>query len=186
MALDTTVGGSASNSYVSVAEANTYFNNHYLAAKKTLWNTLAGPQKESVLKRSCQLLETLLVLDDQLSFGRLPVELVIDFGYDLSIHRSELNQKLQFPRNLDVDPIGDPFIPQEVKDAQCEQAVYLLAFDDTTLVTLIGGIVEEAVTAGAVKTYTKYSEGQPPTYLSPHVIELMRPFLRPTSRLRRG
>lgn len=186
MALDSTVGGSASNSYVTMAEANTYFTNHYLTAKKTLWNTLGGPQKESVLKRACQLLETLLVLDDQLSTGRLPVALVVDLGYDLSVHRSEYNQRLQFPRNLDVDLTGAPFVPQEVKDAQCEQAVYMLAFDDTTLITLQQGIVEEAVTAGAVKSYTKYSEGMAPSYLSPQVIELMRQYLRPTSRLRRA
>jgi hypothetical protein len=171
---------------VTLNEANAYFNSHYLTAKKTAWTALASPQKESVLKRACQLLETLLVLDDQLSTGRLPVALVVDLGYDLSVHRSEYNQRLQFPRNLDVDLTGEPFVPQEVKDAQCEQAVYLLAFDDTTLITIGQGIVEDAVTAGAVKSYTKYSEGKAPTYLSPHVIELMRPYLRPTSRLRRA
>lgn len=186
MALDVTVGGSASNSYVTVGEADKYFNTHYITAKKTAWSALTQPQKESALKRACQQLETLKVLDDELSTGRLPIALVIDYGYDLSLHRAEINQKLQFPRNLDVDPTGTPFVPQELKDAQCEQAVYLLAFDDTALITTAQGVVEEAVTAGPIKSYTKYSEGSTPTYLAPIVLELMRPYLRYTGRLRRN
>jgi hypothetical protein len=125
------------------------------------------------------------VLDDELSAGRLPIELVIDYGYDLTIHRAEIDQKLQFPRNLDLDTTGEPYVPQDVKDSQCEQAVYLMSFDDTALITSTQGILEEAVTAGAVKSYTKYAEGRPPTYLSPMAIELMRPYLRTSGRLRR-
>ena len=186
MSLATTVGGSDSNSYVTVNEANTFFNNHYIVAKKTTWATLSQPQKESALKRACQQLETLRVLDDDYTTGSLPVALVTDAGYDLTIHRAVIDQKLQFPRNLDLDTAGSPYVPQEVKDAQCEQAVYLLSFDDTALVTTTQGIVEEAVTAGAVKSYTRYTEGGTVTYLSPMVIELMRQFLRPSGRLKRA
>ena len=188
MALDTTVGGENSNSYVTVSEALTFFNNHYITSKRTAWLALTAPQRESVLKRACQQLETLKVLDDELSSGRIPVELTIEFGWDLSIHRAEEHQRLQFPRNLDIDSSNNIFIPQEVKDSQCEQAVYLLAFDDTALITGTQGILEEAVTAGAVKSYTKYagSAGNAPTYLSPMVIELMRPFLRTSGRVRRA
>jgi hypothetical protein len=186
MALDATVGGSTSNSYVIVQEADRYFNTHYITAKKTTWSALGQPQKESALKRACQQLETLKVLDDELSTGRLPIALVIDFGYDLTLHRAEINQKLQFPRNLDIDPTGQPYLPQEIKDAQCEQAVYLLSFDDTTLVTLTQGVIEEAVTAGPIKSYTRYSEGYAPTYIAPIVLELMRPYLRYTGRIRRN
>lgn len=186
MALVTTVGGSTSDSYVSVSEANNYFNNHYITAKKTSWATLTQPQKESALKRACQQIETLRVLDDDFTTGSLPVALVIDAGYDLTIHRAVTNQRLQFPRNLDLDTAGDPFIPQEVKDSQCEQAVYLLSFDDTALITTTQGILEEAVTAGAVKSYTRYRDGASVSYLAPMVIELMRQFLRPTGRLKRA
>jgi hypothetical protein len=187
MALSATVGGSTSNSYVTMTEANNYFANHYQTAKKTAWLALAQPQKESVLKRSCQQIETLRMLDDDLSTGRLPVELVVELGYDLVLHRAEIGQRLQLPRNIDLDPSTEaPFIPQEAKDAQCEQAIYLLSFDDTALVTTNSGIVEEAVTAGAVKSYTRYAEGFAPTYLSPMVIELLRPFLRVSGRLRRA
>lgn len=186
MAIDATVGGENSDSYVTVNEATTFFNNHYITAKKTAWAALTQPQKESALKRACQQLETLRVLDDELSTGRLPIALMIDYGYDLSLHRAEINQRLQFPRNIDIDSSNVPFVPQEVKDSQCEQAVYLLSFDDTALVTSTQGIVEEAVTAGAVKSYTRYSEGHAPTYLAPMVVELMRPFLRTSGRLRRN
>ena len=186
MALDVTVGGSASNSYVTVGEADKYFSTHYITAKKTAWSALSQPQKESALKRACQQLETLKVLDDELATGRLPIALMIDYGYDLTIHRAEVNQKLQIPRNIDLDPFGIPLIPQEYKDAQCEQAVYLLSFDDSAIVTVTQGIVEEAVTAGPIKSYTKYSEGFAPTYIAPMVLELLRPFLRYTGRLRRN
>jgi hypothetical protein len=185
MALDTTVGGSTSNSYVSLGEANTYFNNHYATAKKAAWTALGSVQREFTLKRACQQLETLRVLDDQIATGRLPVELIIDLGYDVTIHRSEINQRLQFPRNLDLDSTGEPYIPQEIKDAQCEQAVYLLSFDDSPLTTTLQGVIEEAVTAGAVKSYTRYAEGHAPTYLSPMVVELMRPYFRSTSQMKR-
>jgi hypothetical protein len=186
MALDVTVGGSASNSYVTVGEADKFFNTHYITAKKTAWFALGQPQKESALKRACQQIETLKVLDDELSTGRLPIALMLDYGFDLTIHRAEINQKLQFPRNLDLDPAGIPYVPQELKDAQCEQAVYLLSFDDTPLVTMTQGIVEEAVTAGPIKSYVKYTEGSAPTYLAPIVLELMRPYLRYSGRLRRN
>jgi hypothetical protein len=186
MSLDTTVGGPTSNSYVSVSEANSYFNNHYSVAKKTLWNTLGQPQKEFALKRACQQIETICMLDDELSTGRLPIALVIDLGYDLSIHRAEFNQRLQLPRNLDVDVTGAPFVPQVAKDAQCEQAVYLLAFDDATLITMSQGITEDLTQAGPVKTFTKYAQGMAPTYLSPMVVELLREFFRITGRVRRA
>jgi hypothetical protein len=187
MALVVTVGGETSDSYVSVAEADTYFANHYSTAKQTVWEGLSSAQKESVLRRACQQLETLRVLDDELATGRLPVAFVVDlFQYDLTIHRAEIAQRLQFPRNLDITSTNTVFIPQEVKDSQCEQAVHLLSLDDSNLLTLSQGIIEDAVTAGAVRTYTKYSEGRIPTYLSPMVIELMRPFLRITGRVRRA
>lgn len=189
MAIVATVGGENSDSYVTVTEANAYFNVHYSLTKKAIWTATSGPQKEMLLKRACQLLETLKVLDNEFTTGTLPLALVIDYGYDLTIHKGATNQRLQFPRNVDVTSSGDLFIPQEVKDAQCEQAVYLLAFDDAALVTQLQGIEEEANTVGPIKTYVKYRAGGGAgntTYLSPMVVELMRPFLRPTSRVRRG
>lgn len=187
MALVTTVGGETSDSYVSVSEADKYFANHYSTAKTTTWTALSVLRKESVLKRATQQLETLKVLDSEYGSGALPMALIVDPAYEINIHRLEINQRLQFPRNIDIDSGGNGFIPQEVKDAQCEQAVHMLTFDEASLLQAAQGVVEEAVTAGPIKSYTRYAEGiGQATYFSPLVIELMRPFLRTTTRLRRA
>ena len=186
MALVTTVGGETSNSYVTVAEADRYFQGHYSLAKASAWAALTQPRKESALKRACQQIETLKMLDSEYTTGSLPIELVLSSGYDVSIHKLELNQRLQLPRNVDLDSAGVSYIPQEVKDAQCEQAVHLLTFDDAALLTVQQGIIAESVQAGPVQSYTKYAEGAVPTYISPMAVELLRPFLRISSRLRRS
>lgn len=188
MALDTTVGGEDTQSYVSVSEADKYFQNHYSTVKASTWAALSTGRKESALKRACQQLETLKFLDVEYgSVGRLPLALIDDIYADVTICKHEEFQRLQFPRNLDEDSAGDMFVPQEVKDAQCEQAVHLLTFDDAALTAIGQGIIEEAVTAGAVKSYTHYAEGGPaPSYLSPMAVELLRPYLRRSSRVRRN
>lgn len=186
MALDVTVGGETTASYVLVSEADKYFANHYSIAKNTAWTALTTPRKESVLKRACQQIETIKFLDTEYAVvGRLPLALIEDIYADITICKHEEFQRLQFPRNIDEDSTGDMFVPQEVKDAQCEQAVHLLTFDDAALLTIGQGIVEEAVTAGPVKSYTRYAEGVAPTYISPMAAELLRPFMRRSTRLRR-
>lgn len=186
MALDVTVGGESSNSYVSVGAANTYFLNHYSLSKAATWAALSQPRKESALKRACQQIETLKMLDNELAAGSLPLELVLNQHYDITIHKLELRQRLQFPRNLDVNSSGDGFIPTEVADANCEQAIHLFTFDDATLLTIQQGIKKEAQSAGPVKTFTEYTEGSVPTYISPMAIELLRPFMRRSTRVRRA
>jgi hypothetical protein len=187
MALDTTVGGETTNSYVSVSEADRYFAAHYSTAKNTAWTALTTPRKESALKRGCQQIETIKMLDVEYNVvGRLPLALIDDIYADITICKHESYQRLQFPRNIDEDSAGDMFVPQEVKDAQCEQAVHLLTFDDAALLTIGQGIVEEAVTAGAVKSYTRYSEGVAPSYISPLAAELLRPYFRRSTRVKRA
>jgi hypothetical protein len=187
MALDTTLGGEATTSYVSISEADRYFQSHYSTAKTSAWQALNAPRKESVLKRACQQIETIKFLDvEYASVGRLPLALIDDIYADITICKYEEYQRLQFPRNIDVNSTGDPFVPQELKDAQCEQAVHLLMFDDAALLTIGQGIVEEAVTAGPIKSYTRYSEGVAPSYISPMAAELLRPYFRRSTRVRRS
>lgn len=185
MALDNTIGGSASNTYVTQVEADDFFANHYSTAKSTLWASLNAAQKESVLKRGCQVLDSLRVLDTEIGSGALPIALVQRDTYDLTLHRLAVGQKLNFPRNIDLVPNSiDGLIPQEVKDAQCEQAIYLLAFDDSAMSTRLQGISDQSVAAGNVRIHTTIKEGG--TFMAPLVIELMRPFLRPTKKIRRA
>ena len=186
MALDVTVGGENSNSYQSIAGADAYFKNHYSLSKAAAWDELSTGRKESALKRACQQIETIKMLDSELGSGALPAALVLFEGYEITVHKMMQYQRLQFPRNLDMDSDGVAFIPLEVKDAQCEQAIHMIVFDDASLIQSQSGIVEEAVTAGEVKAYTKYAEGKIPTYISSMAAELLRPYFRNSSRVRRA
>ncbi len=186
MALDVTVGGENSNSYQSISGADAYFKYHYSISKAAEWDALSTGRKESALKRACQQIETIKMLDSELGSGALPSALVIFEGYEITVHKMMQYQRLQFPRNLDMDSNGVAYIPQEVKDAQCEQAIHMVLFDDTALQLGQSGVVEEAVTAGEVKAYNKYAEGRIPTYISAMAAELLRPYFRNSSRVRRA
>lgn len=185
MALDSTVGGANANSYVSLSEANTFFTNHYSAVKTSTWAALSDAQKEAVLKRATQVLDTLRVLDSEFAWGPAlasPFRLVSD--YDITIHRQMENQRLQFPRNIDLDANDAAYVPQDVKDAQCEQAIHLLTFDESALLTALSGVTEETLTAGPIRS--RQVIGRTGTFLSPLALELMRPYCRPTNRVQRA
>lgn len=179
MALITTPGGSTSNSYVSASDCDQYFNAHWNLAKSEAWAALSSKQKERLLLTSCSILETLRFLDDEYTYGGLPTALIADEGHDVTVRRYTANQRLSFPRNVD-----DGQVPQEVKDAQCEQAIFLVTFDESALAQQYQGIVEESVVVGSIRSYTNY--GRVGTMIAPMAIELLRPFLRNTKRLRRS
>lgn len=187
MAIDATIGGSASNSYVTRAEATTYFANHYSLSKSVAWAALTITQQDAALLRATQIVDGIRVLDTELGSGALPVALVAHDMYDLTIHRQMVGQILSFPRNIDLDINSAAFIPQAVKDSECEQAIFLIAFDDSALQTQMQGILSESVQAGPVSTSTHYgAAGAAGSYVSPIVMELMHPFIRPTRRLKRA
>jgi len=183
MALDTTVGGSTSDSYVSIADADTYFANHYSTTKSADWAALTSGQKESALRRGAQVIDSLRVLDTELGWGALPVALLEVDEYNLTIHRLQFNQRMQFPRNLDLEA-GVGFIPQNVKDAQCEQAVFLITFDDSVLQSSLQGITSETIQAGPIRVHQ--SLRQTGSFVSPMAVELMRIYFRPTKRIKRA
>lgn len=189
MALDATVGGATSNSYVTRAEAVTFFANHYSLAKSTAWVALTGLQQDAALMRACQILDSLRVLDDEFGYGPLPRALIVYTSNDLNIHRLGNNQLLSFPRNIDVDASLVPFIHPNVKDANCEQASHLLAFDESAMIAAMSGIAEETTRAGPITIHSRYSGrgfGGLGSMLSPISLELMRQFIRPTGRMRRA
>lgn len=108
MALITTVGGSTSNSYATVAEADTYFSLRYVTAS---WDALTTAQKEKALATATRQI-------DELNFreSRAGTEVEGDISY----------QRLQFPRSYMVDVNGAAIVAKEVKDAQCEQAYFIV------------------------------------------------------------
>ena len=184
MAIDATIGGADSNSYVTIVEADTYFKSHWSTTKMDLWLAMASKQKERLLMMSTNIIETLRFLDKNVGGGGLPEPFVDMMDSDVMVRKFYYGQRLSFPRNIDVTLEGDGEIPIPVKDAQCEQSVYLITFDEGTLATQYQGIVEESVVAGSVRAYANY--GRLGTMLSPVAAELLRPYLRPTRRFKRS
>lgn len=181
MALITTIGGTGSNSYVDIAFADDYFANHWSDAKSQLWSDKSTAQKERALLSAMSFLESLRILDYQFASGKLPLALIAQQN-DMTVHRAEVGQKLQFPRNVDIDYENtfETFIPQAVMESQCEQAIYLMAVDETPVVAQMQGIDSESASVDDIKTHTQYT-GRGHLF-APMAFQLMQEFVRPTSK----
>lgn len=113
MAFDATSGGASANSFVSVAEADTYFSYHRFAS---LWTEAETPDKEKALVMATRRLDT------ENYFGQ----------------KVTTTQALKWPRYdvFDEDGIAVPTtaIPQRIKDATCDLALEYLRSDPTSQV----------------------------------------------------
>jgi hypothetical protein len=191
--IDSTVGGTASNSYVSVAFANAYWADHYNATLSAQWDALSDGQKSSALIAACRVIETLRFTmqvtraDYTLRFNRL-TGTVIDMSY---LWREPVKfyqyQKLQFPRNLDVLPdTGALYIPPPITEAQCEQAIYLLNFDQTAMSNRLQGITMDKISVGRGQIDLTQEYASSGSSIGPMALEMVRPFLVMRNRVRRG
>lgn len=165
------------NSYVDTAFADDYWDGNFNTTKAAQWTALTANQKASALIAACRVLETLRFTypsrTDQLS-PYIP-------------YRLYAAQALQFPRTIDLDDPANAgnevnyFIPEGVKFAQCEQAVFLLTFDDAVLANQLAGIVQEYVKAGEVavsQTFANSKGGSSShSMVSPVALEFVRPYL---------
>ena len=106
MAIEATVGGENSNSYITLAEAEDYFAERLHA---DAWAGASEADKEKALLTACRHLEQLRYWD-----GNRPAF-------------TDPRQRLRFPRVIDTDAAGAFVIPHPVKEAQCEEALALLA-----------------------------------------------------------
>jgi hypothetical protein len=117
MALDATLGGSAANSYCTVAEADAYFSTSF---NRTVWTSASVPNKEIALIESSRLLDTMVVWR----------------GY-----RATVEQSIGWPRSYVYDPdrelgniaymdsgLGGPYLSSEVIPRQVKAIVYELAY----------------------------------------------------------
>jgi hypothetical protein len=184
--LDTSLSGSASNSYVDVAYCDDYWANHILTQRAALWAALTNSQKINLLIRACGVVETLrftstrsLPQGYELSYDRRLHE-VIALNKDITPVRFFYYQKLQFPRNLDRDFLtGQSFVPEPVKIAQCEQAGYLLSFDESALSASLQGISHDQAKVGSLST--RQNLRQDGTSIAPMALEQVRPYLLKSS-----
>lgn len=193
LTISSTIGGEFSNSYVDVAFADDYFLDHYDSAKQGAWEALGELQKEVLLISACRVLETARFTNQveseefnlfyELATGKVRLGL----PERASPVRYLTHQNLQFPRNLDVDQAGNLFIPESVKTAQCEQAVYLLSFDDSAMASRLQGIVNETLALGRGQLHFNQQFRGDGSAFAPLALEMIRPFLiKSGAKLRRG
>lgn len=110
MALVATVGGATSNSYVTTAEADTYFATRY---NNSTWTALTTAQKEAALITATEQI-------DRLRFRYL--------RYGSEIENADDYQRLEFPRSYTLDIAGVAIVPLEVKKATYEQAWFVISY----------------------------------------------------------
>lgn len=195
--LVTTLSGESSNSYADVAYCDTYWADHYSSTKAAAWAALTSAQKASALFHACRSLEALRFTSQ---YPRLLEPTPIDYNSKTGLVdyvqiegeavKADLNQALQFPRNVDVTTLGVYYIPPAILSAQCEQALYLTTFDEDAAAASIKGLDFESVTVGQVSTTQRFtgstSSNAATLRLSPIAVELVSPYLIRNGKLRRA
>lgn len=185
--LVTTLSSDNANSYADVSYCDAYWEQHYSTIKSELWSALTEPQKVLLLVQACRAIERLRFTvssvgspDFQLRRAASPGVIVQTYVSPKPV-KAVYTQALQFPRNIDTD------IPEPIKLAQCEQAVYLLSFDDSVIAAKLQGIDSEKTTVGAISVSQSFSGSGAGTMLSPMALEYVGPYLlRTSSSLRRS
>lgn len=108
MALDVTVAGTSSDAYATIAQVDAYG----AEVGSSTWSSLNGSSKESYIKRATR------AIDRYHYQGWKYDVLTVTAG-------QPRGQRLQFPREHDLDGVGDPYLPAEVVEACCAVAVAL-------------------------------------------------------------
>lgn len=192
LTLDNTISGTHSNSYCDLTYADNYWSGHYSASKVQAWTALTAPQKTQVLIAATRIVETarftnfIPLSEYNLHYDRLTNQ-ILDITLTRNPAKYYYYQALQFPRNVDFDPVSQVLVIKEpILMAQCEQAVYLLAFDDTALANRIQGIVNDTVEVGKNQIHLTQQYVGEGSMFSPIAREMLRPFFVRTVRQMRA
>lgn len=189
LTLDNTIAGELSNSYVDVAYTDAYFDadNVFNPLQADTWAALSDNAKIKALIKACSVIETLRFTyrygPDRPRFSWLPVTYPIS-GTD-GPFRYDTYQALQFPRNQDFDSNGDLYIPEDVKMAQCEQAMYLISADKSAIETRLLGVTMERVSVGQIQATQEFA-GSGAIPLSPDAYELLVKYVVGKGNMRIG
>jgi hypothetical protein len=162
MAIRYSVGTSTANSYISVAAANTYFDVREQSAPwQNITSTTEGTSTAATTRKENLLIQATRELDRNLRF----------FGtkYNTGIVGDSANyQNLEFPRSTNLDNSGNEYILEEVKNATCEQALWLLERGGKRT-NEDGVVIEKQLISDTAKMYLKFwiqrqipSAGNPP------------------------
>jgi len=201
--LNATLAGEFSNAYCDIAFADSYWDDHFNTAKIAAWSALGDGQKQNLLVQATSILETARftkIINEQnrwLYYDRSR-NLVLDFNTVREPVRYYYYQNLQFPRNLDVNitgqgsgDVGDLYIPEAMKNALCEQSLYLLLFNEAALANRLQGITMEKITLskddiGTTTQYAGAANNAGLTIFSPVALEFCRPFFVRSQTVKRG
>lgn len=155
---DTTVGGTASTSYVTVVEFNSY------VEKMVNAGDMPKASQTTLIKK-------LLVAATE----AVDVEVAGSLGYV-----TNATQRLEYPRIGITDrrgyAIDENTLPQELKDAVCEQAIYL---NEAKLNHAQHDNWEDEVTSGSISGSVKfdYDTGTKPTSLIPSRVKYLLKYM---------
>jgi hypothetical protein len=192
--LVSTIADEYANSYISEEDADVYWEDHYSSTRADQWSNLSSGQKQTLLVQACLMIESIrftkYVKQEEYSYHYDMNSGMFLMSYQERIPiRYSVIQALQFPRNIDVDSTtGVTYIPESVKYAQCEQALYIMNFDESAISASLQGIVRESVSIGRgqIQQSMEYSQ-QMATMFSPVVVQMLKPyFCKTTSRLQRA
>ena len=188
-----TVGGKTSNSYATIAEGNTYF---YDRLNATDWTEASPSDKGKAMLQACRDVDSLKFIGrkyylglvgasnyQKLEFPRqYPVRgAYIDDVLEEYIDTAQASQR--FPRSL--NNAGNPYIPQLVKDAQCEQAINLLGQGSDALKRK--DLQAQGVESFRLGAFSEtYREGGVTAVLSPKATELLGDFIDTTFKVERS
>jgi hypothetical protein len=157
-------------SYLSVADTDTYLANH---GNPTVWSSASTAQKEESLRLATQYLDA-------------------QYGARWKGRRSNEDQRLNWPREGVVDAdayvIDTDEMPQALKDA-CAEMAYRHRNGEPMLADLESSdrsIKRERVKAGPVEEEKEYFGAKPTQKRYPLVDLLLRPLLRSTQMVERG
>ena len=191
MTLVTALADQYSNSYVDVPYCDLYWSQHWNTVGAAQWAQLLSAQKVSLLIQACRILET--VRFTALKQLRAPLPLRYDRHSRLVMTLEDQpvptkwlwTQRLQFPRNLDHDfNTGGLYVPEPIMMAQCEQAVYSLNFDTTSIANRLQGVTQDIMYVGNIHLRQNLVQGG--SEFSPRAMEMCRPyFLATTYEVRR-
>lgn len=161
-----TAGGASSNSYVTVSDADTYFDERL---GRSAWTGKSTDDKERGLIQATRRL-------DQEKFEGI---------------KNTEGQALKWPRYNATDDDGDEFdeatIPQIIKDATCEVALDLLIASDDGDVPLTDTGLEEYRSAKIGPLEMERLPGFDAGQLPANVMRLLRPVLiTPSNTVRMG
>lgn len=195
--LNAKVGGihtDGTNSYVDVAYADDYFSNHWDSTLSAAWDGLDDQPKANLLVAACRVIESgrftnIIVRTDwrfHRYYNRLTMQ-VMNFQLLREPVKFYFYQMLQFPRNLDIDPTnGQLYIPEAIKMAQCEQAIYMLTFDQSALSNRLQGVTNDTISIGRGQIHLNQQYGAEGSMFAPVSFEMIKPYLVRNVKTRRA